>query len=293
MSRRRAILALVLVCLVWGVSFTAIKQTLVYSSPLVLLGARFTLATLAIAGSLRGLTRDEAAGGLLLGLLFWAGFVLQTMGLQSTTPSRSAFLTILSTPLVPVLQFLRHRTLPRAPTLGAIVLAVAGTWLLTSPGGGTGLNRGDLLTIGCAILFTGQIVAAGHYATRIPVGRLLALELGSCAVLSLVTAPLLETPRLAPTLPFLGLILFLAFTGLWSFRTQLRAQQVLTPTHTALVFTLEPVFAAVTSFLVLGERLAPVQLLGAALILAAVAAPALERAEPALEGPGGYSAKGT
>jgi drug/metabolite transporter (DMT)-like permease len=281
MNRRQAVVALVLVCLIWGVSFTVIKQALHYSSPLVLLAARFTLATAVIAGSLRGLRRAEIGGGLALGVLFWAGFVLQTMGLQYTTPSRSAFLTILSTPLVPALQFLTHRALPRGPTLGAIALAVAGTWLLTSPGGGGGLNRGDVLTIGCAILFTGQIVAAGHYAARIPIGRLLALELGSCALLSLLTAPVVEAPRLVPSPPFLAMLAFLAFTGLWSFRTQLRAQQVLSPTHTALVFTLEPVFAAVTSFLVLGERLGPTQLLGAALILAAVAAPALEGAEPA------------
>jgi drug/metabolite transporter (DMT)-like permease len=280
MTRRQAVAGLVLVCLVWGTSFTAIKQTLHYTSPLVLLGVRFGVATLVIAGSLRGLTRKEAAGGLVLGGLFWAGFVFQTIGLQYTTPSRSAFLTILSTPLVPVLQFLIHRTSPRVPTLAAIGLAVAGTWLLTSPGGGGGLNHGDLLTIGCAVLFTGQIVAAGHYAARIPIDRLLALELGACAVLSLLTAPLLEAPRLQLAWPFVALMAFLAFTGLWSFRTQLRAQQVLSPTHTALVFTLEPVFAAVTSYLVLGEHLDPLQLLGGALILAAVATPALERAEP-------------
>jgi len=276
MTRRQAVAGLVLVCLVWGTSFTVIKQTLHYTSPLILLGVRFGVATLVIAGSLRGLTRKEAAGGLVLGGLFWAGFVFQTIGLQYTTPSRSAFLTILSTPLVPVLQFLIHRTSPRVPTLAAIGLAVAGTWLLTSPGGGGGLNHGDLLTIVCAVLFTGQIVAAGHYSARIPIPRLLALELGSCAVASLLAAPVLETPRLVVTPAFLAMIAFLAFSGLWSFRTQLRAQQVLTPTHTALIFTLEPVFAAATSFLVLGERLGPWQLVGAALILTAVAAPALE-----------------
>jgi drug/metabolite transporter (DMT)-like permease len=277
MSRRQAVLALVLVCLVWGVSFTLIKQALAYASPLILLGIRFTLAAAVIAGSLRRLRREEVLGGLVLGGLFWAGFVLQTMGLESTTPSRSAFLTILSTPLVPVLQFAVSRSLPRGPTIAAIALAVAGTWLLTSPGGDAGLNRGDVLTIGCAILFTGQIVAAGHFAGRIPLDRLLALELGTCAVLSLLAAPILETPRLVLAPPFLAMIAFLAFTGLWTFRTQLRAQQVLTPTHTALVFTLEPVFAAITSFLVLGERLDPPQLAGAALILLAVGAPALER----------------
>ena len=121
-------------------------------------------------------------GGLVLGGLFWAGFVFQTKGLQYTTPSRSAFITILSTPLVPLLQFLLHRTCPdRPPRSRPSSSPVAGTWLLTRSPGGGGLNRGDLLTIGCAIVFAGQIVAAGHYAARIPIGRLLALELGTSA----------------------------------------------------------------------------------------------------------------
>jgi len=279
MTRRRAVAALVLVCLIWGVSFTVIKQALAYASPLVLLGVRFALASAVIGWSLRGLRREELRGGLILGFLFWAGFVFQTVGLQYTTPSRSAFLTILSTPIVPLVQFAIDRTVPRLPTAVAIALAVAGTWLLTSPGGG-GLNRGDVITLGCAVLFAGQIVAAGHFAPKIPIDRLLALELGFCAVLSLATAPVLEVPRLAPDAVFVAMILFLALTGLWSFRLQLQAQRVLSPTHTALVFTLEPVVASVTSFLVLGERFAALQLLGGALILAAVAAPALERPAP-------------
>jgi drug/metabolite transporter (DMT)-like permease len=169
-----------------------------------------------------------------------------------------------------------YRTVPRVPTVAAIVLAVTGTWLLTGPGGG-GLNRGDLLTIGCAVLFAGQIVAAGHYAPRLSINRLLALELGSCALLSFAAAPVLETPRLHGTPMLAGLVAFLGLSGLWSFRMQLRAQQVLSPTHTAIVFTLEPVFATLTSYLLLGERLGPLQLVGGAMILGAVAAPALER----------------
>lgn len=278
MTRRGAVAALVLVCLIWGVSFTVIKQALAYASPLVLLGARFALASAVIGWSLRGLQRHELRGGLILGLLFWAGFVFQTVGLQDTTPSRSAFLTILSTPIVPLVQFAVDRSVPRLPTAVAIGLAVAGTWLLTSPGGG-GLNRGDVVTLGCAVMFAGQVVAAGHFAARIPIDRLLALQLGSCALLSLAAAPVLEAPRLTVDAAFGAMILFLALTGLWSFRLQLQAQRVLSPTHTALVFTLEPVVASVTSFLVLGERLGALQLVGGALILAAVAAPAAERSD--------------
>jgi drug/metabolite transporter (DMT)-like permease len=276
-TRRQAVGGLVLVCLIWGVTFTITKQALDHVSPLLFLGARFTLATAVIALSLLGATPAELRGGLILGLLFWTGFAFQTFGLQYTTPSRSAFITILSTPLVPLVHFVVSRTLPRLPTLAAICLAVAGTYLLTSPAGAAGLNRGDALTLGCAVVFAGQIVAAGHFAPRIPILRLLAIELGTTAILSLATSPVLETPRFEPSAALLLIVLFLALTGLWSFDMQLRAQRVLSPTHTALVFTLEPVFASVTSYLVLGERLTAVQLAGAALILTAIATPAFER----------------
>lgn len=276
MTPRAAVGWLIAVCFIWGLSFVAVKAALVYATPLALLALRFGIAGAPLAGRLRGAGREEWIGGLVLGMLFWAGFAFQTVGLRETTPSRSAFITILSTPLVPVVQYVVFRTIPPRLTLFAIALAVAGTWLLTSPGGGAGINRGDLLTLGCAFLFAGQIVAVGHYARRILPARLLALELATGAVLSLAFAPLLETPRLQLTPAFAGLMLFLGLGGYWTFYGQLRAQQVLSPTVTALVFCVEPVFASIASFAVYGEVLGPRQLAGGALILLAVGAGALE-----------------
>lgn len=276
MTRRQAALWLVLVCLVWGVSFTVTKQILELVSPLVFMGLRFGLGFLILIGSVRGLSRHELVGGLLLGVLFWGGFAFQVFGLVDTTPSRSAFITSLSTPLVPIVAFLVHRTVAQAHTITAVLLAGIGMYFLTLPdAGGQGLNRGDLLTLGCAILFAGQIVAAGHFARKAVPTRLLAVEMGTAAGLSLLLAPLFETPRMTLNTPFAAALLFLTLSGLWTFYMQLRAQQVLTATYTALLFMLEPVFAALTSFLVLGERLSPVQWAGAILILAAMALPAI------------------
>jgi drug/metabolite transporter (DMT)-like permease len=276
MTPRAAVAWLIAVCFVWGISFVAVKAALVFATPMVLLGLRFALAGLPVAGTLRGAPRAEWVGGLVLGLLFWVGFAFQTTGQWYTTPSRSAFITILSTPLVPVVQYLVVRAAPRPLTLLGVALGIVGTWLLTAPGGGTGLNRGDLLTLGCAVAFAGQIVAAGHLAPLISASRLVAIELLAGAVLSLVFAPVLEAPRLDPTPAFLGLLVFLGAGGLWSFRMQLRAQQVLTPSQVALVFCLEPVFAALASYALLGETLGPTQLLGGALILCAVVAAAAD-----------------
>ena len=131
------------------------------------------------------------------------------------------------------------------------------------------------------MLFAGQIVAAGHFSRRSAPVRLLAVEMATAALLSFLLAPVLETSRLIPNGVFLSALLFLTLSGLWTFYMQLRAQQILSPTHTALIFMLEPVFAALTSSIVLGERLTSVQWFGAALILAAMALPGLSRTPPA------------
>lgn len=286
MTRRQAVGWLVLVCLVWGVSFTVIKATLAFASPLVLMGLRFGLASLLLAGSFRALSRYEWMGGGVLGLLFWAGFAFQTFGIAETSPSRSAFITSLSTPLVPVVSFLVHRTFPRVLTIAGVILAGVGMYFLTLPDVvGGGLNRGDLLTLGCAVMFAGQIVAVGHFSRRADPLRLLAVELATAAVLSLLFAPLLESPRVSLAGWFAVSLIFLTLSGLWSFYMQLRAQQVLSPAHTALLFMLEPVFAVLTSFVVLGERLSPVQWAGAGLILTAMALPALEKPYPESSSP--------
>ena len=278
MTRRQAVGWLILVCFVWGVSFTVIKETLALVSPLMLMGLKFGLGALLLIGSFRALTRYELLGSVVLGLLFWAGIAFQTFGLDGTTPSRNAFITSLATPLVPVVYFLVYRSAPQLLTVAGVLLAGIGMYLLTLPdAGGGGLNRGDLLTVGCAVMFAAHIVAAGHFSRRGEPMRLLAVELATAGALSLLLAPVLETPRMTPTLWVAVALVFLTLSGLWTFYMQLRAQQVLSPSHTALLFMLEPVFAALTSFVVLGERLGAIQWTGAALILAAMALPSLER----------------
>ena len=289
MTRRQGIAALVFIAIVWGCSFTIIKQTLGLVSPLVFLALRFLLASALVAPWFRGLTQRELVGGIVLGLLFWAGFVFQTVGIQYTTPSRSAFITSLCTPLVPVAFFLVYRRPPTVAVVLAVLVTMLGMYLLTRPGGmSEGLNRGDLLTLVCAALFAFQIVAVGHYAPAARPTRLLALELGLTGVLSLLAAPLFETPRLNPASPLFLALAFLSGTAALTFYLQLGAQKVVSPAATAIIFTLEALAAAVTSRIVLGEILTPAQWLGGLLILGGALLPFLvpagERLAPAAVG---------
>ena len=276
MTHRRAALGLMFVSLVWGASFTVVKGALAGISPMLFVGIRFALAIVLIAPAMRGATRAEVRAGALLGLLFWGGFVFQTIGIAHTTPSRSAFITALSIPLVPLVAWAAMRQRPHLAILLGIVCASAGVYLLTDPGTG-GPNRGDLLTLGCAAFFAGHIVAAGTLGQTGSALRILGVQFAVTCLLSFVAAPLMEAPRIVPSWALAFALAFLAVSAVGTFWFQLRAQRVLPPGETALIFALEPLFASLTSWVVLGEVLTLTQWTGGALVFSAVLLAALPR----------------
>lgn len=270
MSPRRADVLLVAACLLWGASFVIVKGALDHASPLAFVAVRFTLAAVLFAPFAqlrRPFTRDELRGGALLGTLLGAGFVAQAAGLVYTTPSRSAFLVAISSVLAPPIAMIVLRERPRVPALVALVVAALGTWLLTAPAGG-GLNRGDALTLITAASFGAQIVAITALSRRHDPARLVWLEIAGTALLAGLGAPLVEDIRLDWTPAFVGALVFTAVGAtvialLW----QLRAQREMSSTRAAVLFCTEALFAAVTSWLVLGERLTGAQWLGGGFIL--------------------------
>lgn len=276
MTERRAAVGLMIVTLVWGVSFTVVKGALAGITPMLFVGIRFALAILLIAPVLRGITRAEVRAGLVLGVLFWGGFVFQTMGIVHTTPSRSAFITALSIPLVPLVAWAVVRQRPHLAILLGILCASAGVYLLTDPGTG-GPNKGDLLTLGCAVFFAGHIVAAGSVGGAGSAMRILGVQFAVTCLLAFAAVPFTESPALTPT-PGLALaIAFLAASAVATFWFQLRAQRVVPPGETALIFALEPLFASLASWIVLGEVLSVTQWVGGALVFSAVLLAALPR----------------
>jgi drug/metabolite transporter (DMT)-like permease len=269
MTRRQAVLALWATCLIWGAAFPLTKLALRDATPMAFTAARFLLATAILAPALRGTTREEWRYGAVLGLLLSLGFATQTVGLNLTTASRSGFITALYIPFVPLIVLLVYRTLPeRAAGLG-LVIALAGMGLLTRPNDlGGGLNLGDLLTLLCAWCFAAHMVATGAFARRFRVERLMMTQIAVSALLTTLATPLLETPRLRPTPFLLGMIGYEAIlASVVAIRLQLAAQRTLSPTYAALVYTLEPVVAALTSLLITGDRLSPLQWLGGTLIV--------------------------
>ena len=278
--RLKADLALAAVVLVWGTSFVMVKEALADASPLMFLLLRFGLASLVLlplfGRRLNWRAPGVARAGLVVGFLLFAGFVFQTVGLQHTTPTKSAFITSLSVPLVPLLL---AGLFPRQLRLGAllgIATATAGMYFLTIPADSFSVGRGDLITLFCAVGFACHIVALGRYAPRYGFASIAAWQVLAAFALVLVTAPVAGLTGLASLeVQWTGKLLFaLGVTAVLgtalAFSVQAWAQQYTSPTHAAVLFSLEPVFAAAFSYLVVGERLSGRGLLGAGLILAGV-----------------------
>ena len=271
MTVRRSDLLLVAAAAVWGVSFVIVKDALTHASPLLLLGVRFTIATLVLAPFINlrgGFSAAELRAGLLLTVLLASGFATQAVGLQYTTPARSAFIVAMSSVLAPVIAMvlLKHRT--GWLVLLALVIAGAGIYFLTAPDAG-GLNRGDMWTLFTAVVFGGHIVAVTEFSKRFEAERLVWLQLPGTAVGTLIAALLLEPLRFSWSVGLGAALLFLAVMAtavalVW----QMRAQREMSAARASLLFCLEPVFAAVTSRLFWGERFTLSQGAGALLILA-------------------------
>jgi drug/metabolite transporter (DMT)-like permease len=297
-SRLKADLALGACTLVWGATFVLVKGALRDASVFAFIATRFVISTALMAlifqRALKKTTRAEIRAGALIGILMFSGYVFQTVGLLSTTPSKAAFITGSSVVMVPILHGIFWRSRIGIWVWAGAASALAGLYLLTVPKTGlTGLNHGDLLVGGCAVAFALHILFVGHYSPKYSVGALSFYQVAATAALSLVALPLVTVLhwepfrfRLSPDL-LLALVVTAAFATAFAFSVQVWAQKRTTPSHTAILFSLEPVFAGLTSFLFFGERLSTRGLIGAGLILLGIIlAEMMGPAPAAAESPG-------
>lgn len=272
---RAPLIALVIVTMVWGGTFIAIQVALTASTPLFFVGCRFAAATLALGvvslRSLRGWTWHDIRAGVVIGLAIASSYCSQTFGLQEITSSESAFLTALYVPFVPLLQWLLFRRVPRLPTMAGIVLAFLGLVLLTGNGfGGFSLSRGQLLTIFCAVAAAAEIILIGRYAGRVNLRRVTIVQLAVASVLAFAMMPVVGETRI-PDFSW-TLALLAGGLGLSSALIQLTmnwAQRYVDPSRAAIIYAGEPVWAGLIGRIA-GERLAPLALLGGALVVLGV-----------------------
>lgn len=287
-SRWQADAALALVAVIWGSTFVVVKQALADVSTLYFLFLRFSLASLCLlllfAPAFRKMTWREfgqgLGGGAIAGLFLWLGYILQTVGLKYTTAGNSGFLTGLYIVLVPLIGAAVLRKRPSGRELLGIAIATGGMVVMTLPSllANFRMNRGDLLTVGCAVAFAFHLLTVGHYSQR---RRTEALALGQIACAAMLSGLSLRLESLHVVWSravWIAIILTAIFATAAAFALQTWAQRYTTPTRTALIFALEPVVALVTAVALGGEALTLYAVAGGTLILAGILAVELKPA---------------
>jgi drug/metabolite transporter (DMT)-like permease len=260
--------------MLWGATFLVVQNALAASGPFFFVGLRFGTAALLLGAmggrSLGAVTRTELKAGALIGIVIMLGYSLQTIGLQSILSSKSAFITALYVPLVPLMQWGFLRRAPRLDAWAGIGLAFCGLLLLAGPEGASAdFTAGELLTVLCALAFAGEIVLIGAFAGRVDARRVTVIQLAAASLLAFAAM----IPAGEPIPPFSWLLALSAGgMALASAAIQLAmnwAQRTVSPTRATVIYAGEPVWAGIFGRLA-GETLAPRALLGGALIVIAV-----------------------
>jgi drug/metabolite transporter (DMT)-like permease len=265
--------ALVLAALLYGVTFPLVHDALEDITPFAYLVGRFSIAVLFVAPVAFLALRDShdrrlvVRVGVVAGLVLFGGYATQTVGLQYTSPSTSAFITGLYVVLTPVVEAIAYRRTPGASTWTGILISTAGLYLLT--GASLDLGRGEVLTLACAMLFAIHIAYLGAYARRVPAAPFTGVQLAMVALLSVPPAAVDGIGTLTALAVFAVVFTGVACSAI-ALPLQLWGQRRIPAARAALILLAEPVFAGIAGY-VNGERLGALRVTGAAVILVGIA----------------------
>jgi drug/metabolite transporter (DMT)-like permease len=265
---------LLLVTFFWGVTFVVVKKAIEQVGVFVFLSQRFVLAFLIIFFIClirrRPVTVQLLKHGIILGTLLFGGYAFQTAALLYTTASNTAFLTGLNVVLVPLTGAFIFRQMITRNMKAGVFLATAGLFLLCTNGTWS-FNGGDLLAGICAVCVALHVIFTGEYARKNDIYWLTTVQLGIVALLSVIAACFVgDSGAIVVWYPEIlwALLVCVLFATIFAFVVQTSMQRFTSPTHTALIFCMEPVFAALFAYFVIDERWGMWGMTGAMLILA-------------------------
>lgn len=275
-------LTLLFVVFIWGSTFVMVQNAIGFLEPHLFNAIRFFIAGILLFIGYKifyskktGViwTRSLFFSGIKIGIWLFLGYAFQTVGLLTTTPAKAGFITGLSVVLVPLFSLLLLKQKLRLPTILGVLFATFGLYFLTAAKGST-IVFGDVLVFFCAISFAMQIIMTAKYAKAHPALPLTIIQVFSVAILSFMSAVLFEdfsvlmNPAVMLKPDVWSALLVTAFLATaFAFFAQTYFQSYTSPTRVALIFAMEPVFAALTSFVLIGENLTTVSLIGCLFIL--------------------------
>lgn len=273
---------LIICSLVWGMAFAAQDTAMDYIQPFTFVFMRSAitfLVLLAITPVINRLSGEDASAekaplstylkvGGLLGCFLVSATILQQIGIVYTTPAKSGFVTALYIVIVPLLGLFMGRKV-HLPVWIGVLLSLIGLCLLCVQTD-LSLNFGDVLTMGCALVFSLHILMVDRFAGKLNAFRLSTVQFGVCAVIAGIVMFIFEDPDPHAILACLPSIIYVAvFSGAIGYTLQMVGQKYTDPTLASLLMCLESVFAALGGWILLGQTLLPRELLGCAMMLCA------------------------
>jgi len=267
---------LLLVAISWGVTFAlvqdAIEETPVYTFLFWRFFFAFMLMAVVAWKHWQTLTRATLVASVILGVLNFSAFAFQTYGLTLTLSSTVAFITGFNVIFIPFLALVIFRRSVSVYAVIGAVIAIVGLWLLTGQSG-LGLGAGELYTLICAVLFSLHILFTDRFVQRHDVILLVTIQFGVIAAASLIMGSVHDGTILPTTYSYnfvLALVATVLFATVFAFWAQTSMQRFTTPAKTALIFTMEPLSAALFGYFYAGEALSLMQVFGGLLIVAGV-----------------------
>ena len=267
---------LVLTALIWGSGFVVMKNTLDSIPPAAIIALRYAiasaLAALLFRKHLKGLTRGDIARGAFVGLMLGSAYVVQTIGLSYTTAGKNAFLTTVYVLLVPFGCYALFKQKLSKSNFIAAGMMMLGIGCLSLDGESGGLNIGDILTLCCGVLYAAHIISIDRCQKKTDMFALIVLQFAFAAVTALAYHLLFEREMpIAFTRGSVGGLLYLSVvSSMFAMSLQNIGQSMAPASHASILLSLESVFGAAFSCLLLGERLTPKMALGFVVIFAAL-----------------------
>jgi drug/metabolite transporter (DMT)-like permease len=269
-SRKKAESILLSMTFIWGSTFVVMKMGLESSSACLFVALRFTAAllffTLVFYKRVRTIRMPAFRKGAVLGILLGVGLIMQNIGLNDTTASKSGFITGTMVVFTPLVQLIVERRLPKIGNILGVLIVTAGLFLLTMPGG-SGIVFGDVITLIAAVLFGVFIVYVDVFSKEEDPVQLGFVQILVTAIVAWLLVPF-EQVRFTPSWTLAAELSYMAlFATVLTTYANTTYQQYTTPTRAAILFTFEPVVAGVLAYIVLGEKLGTLGAIGAGIIV--------------------------
>jgi drug/metabolite transporter (DMT)-like permease len=273
-------LSLLFIAFIWGTTFVLVQKAISTLEPFAFNGFRFFIAFVILflnlllfqKHQLQLLSKKIVFAGLLLGLWLFLGYATQTLGLLFTTSSKAGFITGLSVVLVPFFSFLLLKQKPSFPAVIGVSIATVGLFLLTMTDIAA-LNIGDFFVFICAFGFAMHIIFTGKFSDQYPTLLLTTIQILTVSILSIISSFIFEDFNgmiklsiISSQSVIIALFVTSFFATALAFFAQTSFQKYTTPTRVALIFAMEPVFAAIAGYYWASERLSLSAIMGCSFI---------------------------